>query len=318
MAICSKTQNATVIEVWELRRQARIVRVEVPGEYLTGGIVISPDGEFVAGGSEAVSCWRVSDGHKVRTLGGDPAKEPLKAHAEIACEFSADGRKLLTVDESGTIRVWEFLTGQLIRTFSGHNGPTTASFSADARYIVGTSYDAPVFVWDVYGLKAPPPFSAERVWNDLVDPSPEVAFRAVRELCAAPREAVALLKEKLGPELIDTKAIDGWVKDLASDRFADRERATAELEKQGESIATLLREALKASTNAEARNRLTAILVRAERLSPAALRFRRALDALEHLETPEAKAHLEALGRGTPGCLRTVQAKEALSRLSER
>ena len=43
-----------------------------------------------------------------------------------------------------------------------------------------------------------------------------------------------------------------------------------------------------------------------------------ALDALEHLGTPEAKAHLEALARGTPGCLRTVQAKESLARMAAR
>lgn len=318
VAICSKTRTGTVIDVWELRQGARIARIEVPRVLLAAGIAFSPDGAFVAGGSEAVTCWRVSDGKEVHVLRGHAAKESLNDHPRIRCKFSADGRKLLTVDESGTIRVWEFATGQLIRTFTGHNGQTTAAFSPDARAVVGASGDAPILVWDVYGLKAPLAFDAERVWKDLADTSAETAFRAVRELCAAPKEAVALLKEKVKPESIDPKAIDGWVKDLSAGEFAVRERATAELEKQGEAIAPLLREALKASTDAEARQRLVTILGRAERLSSADLRVRRTLDALEHIGTPEAKAHLEALSKGAPGTLRTVQAKEALSRMSGR
>ncbi len=318
LAICSLTQNGTSIDVWELRRHNRVSRVEVPGRPLIEGIAFSPDGAFVAGGPDDVMCWRVSDGRAVHTLKGQATKASPNDLSGVSCEFSADGRKLLTVDGAGTIRVWEFATGQVIRTFSGHKGPTTAHFAPDARAIVGASYEAPVFVWDVYGLGAPTSFNADRVWTDLADASSTTAFRAVRELCASPKEAIALLKLKLEPESIDPKAIAGWVKDLSSEQFADRERATAELEKRGESIASLLREALGAATDAEARQRLTTILGRIERPSSAALRLRRAMDALEHLGTPEAKTHLEALSRGTPGGSRTIQAKEALSRISER
>src|SRR4029453_13085799 len=112
------------------------------------------------------------------------------------------------------------------------------------------THDAPVPTWGVYGLAAPPRFDAERVWKDLADASPAAAFRAVRELCAYPKEAVALLREKLKPESIDVKVIDGWVKDLSAEEFATRERATAELEKQGETIALLLRAAREAATDA--------------------------------------------------------------------
>ncbi|QJW97135.1 sigma-70 family RNA polymerase sigma factor [Frigoriglobus tundricola] len=316
MAIGSKTEAGTVIDIWEFRTPTRVARWEVPHVLLTDGIAFSPDGEVVAGGSETVTCWRVPDGHVIHTLSGHVAKESPNDRLAIRCAFSADGRKLLTVDGSGTIRVWEFATGQLIRTFTGHHGQTNAAFSPDARAIVGASSDAPVLVWDVYGLAAPPPFDADRVWTDLADPSAATGFRAVRELCAAPREAITFLKGKLKPETIDPKTIDGWVKDLSAEEFAVRERATAELAKQGETIAPLLRNALGTTTDAEGRHRLTALLRKTERLSPADLRVRRALDALEHLGTPEAHEHLNALARGTAGCLRTVQAAEALSRIS--
>ncbi|AWM36881.1 ECF RNA polymerase sigma factor SigM [Gemmata obscuriglobus] len=318
MAIAWRGQNATVIDVWELRRPTRVSRVEVPNALLAAGIAFSPDGAYIAGGNDAVTLWRVSDGRKVQTLGGHAAKEARNDRPRISCAFSPDSGKLLTVDGTGTIRLWECVSGQLIRTFSGHHGPTSAHFSPDGRLIVGASYDAPVLIWDVYGLKDPPAFNAERIWSNLADASPAAAFRAVRELCAAPKEAVVLLKEKLPPESLDGKAIDALIKGLSSEQFADRERATTDLGKYGESIAPMLRQANGATTDAEGRQRLAALLGRTERLSPADLRVRRAMDALEHLDTPEAKAHLETLSRGTPGCLRTVLAQEALARITER
>lgn len=319
MAIGWTTEHGTVIDVWELHRRTRVSRTESRQELLAAGIAFSPDGTYFASGrNESATLWHMSDGRTLHTLGGHAAKQSLGDHPRINCQFSADGRKLLTVDGSGTIRVWECVTGQLIRTFSGHNGPTNAHFSPDSRLIAGASFDAPVFVWDLYGLKAPPVFNADRTWTDLADASPATAFRAVRELCAVPKEAIALLKEKLPPESLDAKVVEALVKDLSSEQFADRERATTELGKHGESIVPLLRQAHGAATDAESRQRLAALLGRTERPSPADLRIRRAMDALEHLGTSEAQEHLEALGRGTPGCLRTVLANEALARTAER
>jgi hypothetical protein len=61
---------------------------------------------------------------------------------------------------------------------------------------------------------------------------------------------------------------------------------------------------------------LTAIIAQLEELSPKKLQTQRAMDALEHLGTPEAKEHLETLSQGSTLALRTVQAKEALARQS--
>ncbi len=166
---------------------------------------------------------------------------------------------------------------------------------------------------------AKPPFNADRVWNDLANVTSAAAgFAAVRELCGSPKEAIALLKEKLKPETIDPKAIDGWINDLSAAQFAVRERATNELEKQGENVVPQLRKALETTKEEETRQRITAILKRLETPSSVRLQLHRAMDALEHLGTPEAQGHLETLGRGSPTCLRTVQAQEALARISGR
>jgi hypothetical protein len=317
MAIASYVSNGTTIHVWNLREKNKLAELTMPRVLLAGGIAFSPDGNFVAAGSESVTCWRVLDGKVLHTLQGHSAALSPNDRPEIRCEFSADGRKLLSVDRSGSIHVWEFATGQQIRAFTGHNGLTTASFSPDGRYIVGASSDAPILIWDVYGHKAKPAFAADRIWNDLAnEKSPAAAFGAVRELCASPKEAIELLKEKLKPETIDQKAIDKLIKELSAARFPVRETASAELVKLGESILPLLRKTLESATEAESRQRLTAIIAQLEELSPKKLQTQRAMDALEHLGTPEAKEHLETLSQGSTLALRTVQAKEALARQS--
>lgn len=162
-------------------------------------------------------------------------------------------------------------------------------------------------------------FNVERIWNELGNGTSAAAgFGAVRELCASPVEAIALLQQKLQPASIDLKSIESWIKDLSAAQFAVRERATAKLEKQDENIAPLLRKALETTVEEESRQRFAGILGRMELFSPARLQFYRAMDALEHLGTPKAKEHLEALSRGSPGCPRTVQAREAPSRISGR
>jgi len=317
MAIASFVDNGTTIHVWNLREKNKLAELKVPGVLLTGGIALSPDGNFVAAGSLSVTCWRVLDGRVLHTLGGHSAAESPNDRPAIRCEFSADGRKLLSVDRSGAIHIWEFATGQQIRAFTGHHGLTTASFSPDGRFIVGASCDAPILIWDLYGLRVRPAFDADRIWNDLANAkSPATAFGAVRELCASPKEAIELLKEKLKPETIDRKAVDAWIKDLSAARFAVREAASAELVKQGDSILPLIRKTLESSTEAETRQRLTAIVAQLEEQSPKKLQIERAMDALEHLGTPEGKAHLQKLAQGATWSLRTVQAIESLSRLA--
>lgn len=319
MAIASYHDRGTMIDVWELRTKNKVAELTAPKTLLSGGIAFSPDGIFVAAGSESVTCWRVADGKVLHTLRGHSSALSPNDRPAIRCEFSADGRKLLSVDRSGSIHIWEFATGQQIRAFTGHHGLTTASFSPDGRYIVGASNDAPILIWDVYSLKTKPAFDAARIWNELAnDKSPAAAFNAVRELCASPKEAIEFLKEKLKPETTDQKAIDQWIKDLSAARFAIREAASTELVKQGDNIIPLLRKTLDSSTEAEPRQRLTAIIAQLEEQSSKKLQTQRAMDALEHLGTPEATKHLEKLSEGGPLCSRTVLAKEALARMAHR
>jgi hypothetical protein len=99
-----------------------------------------------------------------------------------------------------------------------------------------------------------------------------------------------------------------------------RERAAAELRKLGEPVRPFVRKALAGKLSTEARLRLERLRDRldGEGLSANVLRALRAVEALEHTGTPEARRLLEALARGAPEARLTQEARAALRRLERR
>ena len=81
-----------------------------------------------------------------------------------------------------------------------------------------------------------------------------------------------------------------------------------------------LRRALAGALSAEQRRALTDLLERLDRpvTDGEKLRRLRAVEALEHLGTREAKALLGEVATGTPAALETQSAKQALDRLTRR
>jgi hypothetical protein len=77
-----------------------------------------------------------------------------------------------------------------------------------------------------------------------------------------------------------------------------------------------LRQALAGTPSAEARRRIERLLHRLE--GPAMLRINRALEALEHVATPEARAVVQALAQGDAHARPTQEAQAVLKRLDGR
>src|SRR5262249_31532171 len=129
------------------------------------------------------------------------------------------------------------------------------------------------------------------------------------------------LRRQLRPaEAAGEERLTRLIADLDADEFADRERAARQLERLGEQAETALRRALKESPSAEARRRAGLLLgrLRGPPPSPALLRASRAVEALERIDTPEARQLLETLARGAPGARLTREAKTSLERLTRR
>jgi hypothetical protein len=269
-----------------------------------------------------VGAW---DGRKLEGDGvlfvGDLStnRPPLRATRTsqyvVSAALSPDGRTL-AVSVAGAIQLWEVATGKIRHTFGGYQEAAfSLAFSPDGRALAGLSAGGPVLLWDVRGelrsAKAPPVDAAlEGAWDALAGDDAGRAYRAVRLLAQAPKQALPFLKRKL--EAAPTPKPDqiaALVEQLDSPAFAERQRAEAELRRLVEWAAPALRRAATESKSAEVQQRAERVLKAPARMTPRRLRVIRAIEAVEWVGGPDA---VELLGRITYG---SAEARAALARL---
>jgi hypothetical protein len=206
--------------------------------------------------------------------------------------------------------VYETATGGIRRRLAGHRGPVPqVQFTPDGTRLISVSDDGTGLVWDV---SPPRPATAlalsdaDRLkrWTALLALDAEAAHRAMGELTADPA-GVAFLKAHLKHTPAPTDAdLDRLVAKLGATAFADREAAARDLDALGGLAVGPVRARLAAVTSAEARQRLDDFLKRHNRpgrLTGPRLRELRAVELLETIGTPEARAVLaEVSARDTP------------------
>jgi hypothetical protein len=138
-------------------------------------------------------------------------------------------------------------------------------------------------------------------------------------MAAHPAHVVPLLQERLKPATpADPKRLAQLIVDLESNDFAARQKATEELERLGDLAVSALKKARESKHALETRTRIERLLKMAGRMPPPELlRALRAVEALEHAGTPEARQLLKTLARGADGARLTREAQAALRRLQK-
>src|SRR5262249_14269479 len=183
--------------------------------------------------------------------------------------------------------------------------------------------------WDVFGLlakgNAPAPDRSEKeleqLWTQLAAEDATKAFQALKAFLETPALSVPFLANRLSPVHQEVPPrITRLVAELDDDRFAVRQKATEELEKQGAHAEVAVRQALPDRPSLEARRRLEQVLEKVGNPggSPQALQLFRALEVLEVLDSPEARTVLARVARGSAQSWLTQEAKASLERLSKR
>jgi hypothetical protein len=160
-------------------------------------------------------------------------------------------------------------------------------------------------------------------WGDLGATDAGKGFVALWALAAAPEQAVPFLKEHLPPvasiDAAQRDRIARLIAELDSDTFAVRERAMTVLRRDIDVAEPALR-AARGRAAPEARRRIEELLEkRAEVAIPTSddLRASRAVEALEHMRTADARQLLEQLATGAASARRTREAAKALERLAD-
>jgi hypothetical protein len=140
---------------------------------------------------------------------------------------------------------------------------------------------------------------------------------ATNSRTCSPDQVVAALRDRLRPVApADPERLARLVRQLDSDDFRERERATAALRELGQPAERGLKQALTAERSAEARKRIGRLLEELEQ----ARKGRRtdwSVRLLERVGTAEARTVLEALARGAAGAPLTEDAAAALQRLAK-
>jgi RNA polymerase sigma factor (sigma-70 family) len=288
------------------------------------GRAFSPDGRLLADWAENpygrsrmdhLYVWDAATGRAVATLAAGP--RPGAANAA----FAPDGRTLAAASADGTIRLWEVATWKVRAEFRGHRDRVTAlAFGPDGRLFTG-GLDTVVLGWDTRPQRDAPGGTLAAAWEALAGADGKAGFAAQGRFLAEPARAVEWIAARISPaSQPDLARVKALVADLDNEEFATRERASAELKEFGPAAAAALREAVAKSTSAEARRRAGDLLREMENgvIPPRELRALRAVEVLEWIATPEARARLLGLAKGAPDARLTREAAAACKRLEGR
>jgi RNA polymerase sigma factor (sigma-70 family) len=303
-------------EMWhsQLPPVARCLAFSPDGKMIaTGHMALPPKGPGISEPGDWLCLWEATGGKQVQRI-------RTGQHWVNAVEFSPDGRLIATAGMDGTVRLWEVASGNERRRLKGHDFEVHAvNFAPDGRRLASASYDGTALVWEVFDPGPPDAADAKLAayWEALAG-EPVRAHQVIGALMAA-RSTAAFLAKRLMPVAVpDDRRLARLVADLDAKRYQDREAATKELERLHVLAAPALRKTLTTDPSAETRRRIEGLLAKLSGPLERAdlLRDVRAIEALEHIATPDARKLLEALAKGAAEARLTQDAKAALHRLA--
>jgi hypothetical protein len=286
-------------------------------------LAFSPDGRTLASGGahdRSLRLWEVATSKERHRL-------EVSATVMAPVAFSSEGVVLAAAGPE-SVRLWDVAGGKELAPLRGHHAAITClAFSGDGQTLATGSGDGTALVWDVHGLPPARPEAGrltarelEALWADLAGADAARAYRAMRTLSAARKQALPFLQARL---LSLSAAAREWLaqllRDLDDHDFPVRDRATAELIKLGKLAEPALRAAVKGSPSAEVRLRVRVILEKQDDTPAATPEWApglRALEVLEQVGTAEARQVLRKLAQAKPETWLTAEAGASLERLA--
>ena len=135
--------NNGMLGLWRLIER-QITDAFQCGEKLRGPSVFSPQGQFVATGTDdyQIKIWSTNNGECWQTLTG-------LSNSIHTMAFSLDGAYLASFSADLIVYLWELRTGRCIQRLSGYKlGADTLAFSPDGQLLATGSGDGLIQLWD--------------------------------------------------------------------------------------------------------------------------------------------------------------------------
>ena len=336
LAMSEKTPTGPVVHLWDLG-QDKPRRTLALGDWLFDRMTISSDGKFLVfsnGVGQNIYGEVVTPESLVLVdlVKGKISKRWIGAKGGFAAmALSPDYRTLAGSEHGNQVTLWEIASGkprhQFAQNASKPFGVTATLFNPDGTLLAAASADAPLLIWDVYGIHLNKNSAVEgwndqdgqRWWDDLASENATRAFAAVRALVQNPGAALKLLAKRLqpAPEVNQRRFLD-LVQDLGHDNFAKRKQALGELEKLADQVESWMVREAEGGHPLEVQRRLEGLLTKSEARGGPSLRGTRALEVLEHIGGPESDRLIARLAEGFPAARLTREAQETQARMKEK
>lgn len=308
---------------WKRRQTLRVVAVSPGGEHFAAAVGLSADRP---GPRHLLEVWGVNDGRHYCSL-------PAPGHVTTAA-FAADGRTI-----AASTSAWDVVLFDLLRDApaAGYTMPGRAHYhvtSPDGRTLAALGWglhDTPgatLHLTTFPMLPSPLPDAGDLVgeqvpeWWAALSSANEFRRRyAVRAWLARPEQTTHEAAARVAPEPARRRAtVADLIKTLDDDSPDTRDKAQAELLPLAHRFEPLLTAAHRAAGPGEVRNRLTTVLATVRDTPPPAdlTADLRAVELLEAVATPAAKALLARLAGGVADSRLTAEAAAAVGRLGKR
>jgi hypothetical protein len=320
---------------WDPRAKAQLFRFPLPSKNCDR-VWLSPDGKTVvvysstAVGSELKYRFYFLEtaSGKVRHVAESKAGDP---HASL---FEFGHERLAAVAMSSCIMLIDPLSGEELRRLDSDQRSIRAlAFSADHKLLASADGEVTTLIWDSSGA-LPRPVTIRLTdkelalhWADLLSDDAGAAYCAICRMSLAPEQTVAFIKDRVQPakNLLTAEKLKALADYLDSDRYTEREKASAELMRLGELARDTLEEVRKSPPSLEAKHRAEIILKKLqearengpEGLKGEPLREARIVEILERIGSAEARAILKRYAVGAPGTVLSREATASIQRMTK-
>src|SRR5262249_5693775 len=161
-------------------------------------------------------------------------------------------------ERDGAVDLWEVSTGGRRGQLLGHQGQVYhLAVSPDGRRLLSAAADNTALLWDLGGQPPPaggklPAADLDPLWRHLAAQRPAPASAALGRLAGGPGRRLPALRRRLSPVArVEPAAVARWLRDLGSERFAERQGATEKLDRAGEAAEAALRRSSADKTDLE-------------------------------------------------------------------